>query len=134
MPAPPILLVSLIAPVASARNVQEQLNYTPSKEMNPAKGNMMLHTGGLNASAVQGTTFLGEWTFDSGGSCINEGWVSVDLTVQTGDYWHIDDFAGLGGGDFGGLHATQGTKSFWCGARPDGGSLDLCGYGTLPGG
>jgi len=125
-----MVCVALVASVSLARNVEKNVTYRPMKQFNgPTTG---LNGQRLNATAVAGTTFLGTWTFDSGGSCVTEGWTTVDLTEQIGDFWHVDDFAGLGGGDFGGLHATEGNKSMWCGARPSA-SLDLCGYVTLPG-
>jgi hypothetical protein len=56
----------------------------------------------------------------------------VDITAQTGEYFHVDDFAGLGGGDFGRLVPLEGAQSLWCGARPVA-TGPLCGYATLPG-
>ncbi|MDH4338387.1 MAG: hypothetical protein OEX18_14030, partial [Candidatus Krumholzibacteria bacterium] len=76
------------------------------------------------------TTILGEWTFDDGmGGPDPQGWTTVDLTEQIGVFFHVDDFAGLGGGNF---TPMQGTKSLWCGARA-GAMPELCGYATLPG-
>jgi hypothetical protein len=88
---------------------------------------------GLQASAQADTFVLGEWTFDAAGSCTPEGWVSVDRTLQPDIYWHIDDFAGLGGGSYGNLVPIRGLQSLWCGMRPDPGNLDLCGYARPPG-
>jgi len=87
----------------------------------------------LRGAAAADTTWLGQWTFDAGGAdCDAEGWVAVDATSQTGDYFHVDDFAGLSGGASGRLVPIEGAKSMWCGARPS--SADpLCGYATLPG-
>ena len=45
-----------------------------------------------------------------------QGWTTKDLTAQQGLFWHVDDFAGLGGG----LTPLEGAKSMWCGARPGG--------------
>ncbi|MFH1754511.1 MAG: FlgD immunoglobulin-like domain containing protein [Candidatus Latescibacterota bacterium] len=42
-------------------------------------------------------------------------------------FFHVDDFAGLGGG----YSPLAGDQSMWCGARP--GSVELCGYKSLPG-
>ena len=52
---------------------------------------------------------LQEYTFEAG----VQGWTSHDLTAQSGNYWHVDDFAGLAG-----YSALSGSKSFWCGVRP----------------
>jgi hypothetical protein len=79
------------------------------------------------------TTELGFWDFDGLLDCDAQGWISIDLTEQTGAYFHVDDFAGLGGGDTGGLVPLQGAKSLWCGARPDTNNIYLCGHATLPG-
>jgi hypothetical protein len=87
----------------------------------------------LRATALADTTLLGAWTFDSGGGCTAEGWVSVDMTEQVADYMHVDDFAGLGGGNSGLLVPLEGAQSMWCGARPNVLDPELCGYGTLPG-
>jgi hypothetical protein len=89
--------------------------------------------GVIHRAAAQGTTFLAYYTFDSGPNCVTEDWTSVDRTAQTHDFWHVDDFAGLGGGDFGRLVPLEGFQSMWCGARPDAGDLALCGYAALPG-
>jgi hypothetical protein len=86
------------------------------------------------SAAGSDTTLLGFWNFESGtGACDPQGWTSVDRTAQIGDFFHVDDFAGLGGGDFGRLVPLEGAQSLWCGARPDAANMFLCGYATLPG-
>jgi len=87
----------------------------------------------LTAAAGTETTVLGTWDFDSGGNCSSQGWVSVDVTAATAKYFHVDDFAGLGGGDFGRLVPLEGLQSLWCGARPSATDYELCGYAALPG-
>ena len=87
----------------------------------------------FNAVAQANTTYLATYTFNSGASCILQGWTQVDVTEQLGDYVHVDDFAGLGGGSFGLLTPITGAKSLWIGARADAGDPDLCGYAALPG-
>jgi hypothetical protein len=84
-------------------------------------------------SASTETTWLGRWDFDSGGVCDAQGWTSHDNTEQVGIFFHVDDFAGLGGGDFGRLVPLQGNQSLWCGARPLTSDPVLCAYATLPG-
>jgi hypothetical protein len=66
-------------------------------------------------------------------ACQADGWMSVDRTAQTGTWFHVDDFSGLGGGLSGLLAPLEGSQSMWCGARPDAGNPVLCGYATLPG-
>jgi hypothetical protein len=62
------------------------------------------------------------------------GWTKYDCTAQKGTFWHVDDFAGLGGGSHGGLVPLEGTKSFWCGASGESGAMcswrDAPGYGN----
>jgi hypothetical protein len=84
-------------------------------------------------SAGFDTTWLGEWDFEGGGVCDAQGWTSHDLTEQPGDFFHVDDFAGLDGGGFGRLVPLEGTQSLWCGARPMPYDPVFCGYATLPG-
>jgi len=86
------------------------------------------------APALASTTWLGSWNFDEGGFGCNAGsWTSSDLTEQGGTFWHVDDFAGLGGGSFGRLNAIEGTQSLWCGAAPGSSLPGVCAYATLPG-
>jgi hypothetical protein len=61
-----------------------------------------------------------------------QGWTQVDNTAQHGEFFHADDFDGLGGGDFGRLVPIEGTKSLWCGARP-GTDEYMCGWYNAPG-
>jgi hypothetical protein len=84
-------------------------------------------------AAAAGTTYLGTWSFDSGASCVDQGWVGVDLSAQSANYWHVDDFAGLGGGTYGYLAPLEGLQSMWLGVRPDPGNLLVCGYYAAPG-
>ena len=47
-----------------------------------------------------------------------QGWTRVDNTAPGDTCFHVDDFAGLGGGTYGRLVPLEGAKSLWCGARP----------------
>jgi|WetSurMetagenome_2_1015567.scaffolds.fasta_scaffold14076_2 hypothetical protein len=62
-----------------------------------------------------------------------QGWTRIDNTAQPGDFFHVDDFAGLSGGSYGRLAPIEGTKSMWCGARPDGNDDYLCSWEDAPG-
>lgn len=78
-----------------------------------------------------GSSPLVSYSFDDGmGGPDPMGWTSVDFTEQEGVYFHVDDFAGLGGGSFGGLTPLRGARSLWCGARSGPG---FCRYALLPG-
>jgi hypothetical protein len=61
-----------------------------------------------------------------------QGWTQVDNTAQVDTFTHVDDFAGLGGGIYGGLVVREGTKSMWCGARP-GTDEYMCSWTNAPG-
>jgi len=71
------------------------------------------------ATTAVDTTFLYSEDFEG-----LHGWTEVDLTAQSGTYFHVDDYAGL---SFGPL---KHVKSLWCGLRA---SEALCDYATLPG-
>ena len=96
----------------------------------------------LHASAAATTVVLNSSKFDSGASCTANGWTTVDVTKQTGDWWHVDDFTAApwaGTKTDGGItySPVQGTKSMWMAALPSqavGGLFTtLCGYAALPG-
>ncbi len=78
------------------------------------------------ANGVADTSVLYSQNFDVGASCTTAGWTVVDLTAQTGVYFHIDDYVGLSGT----FAPVQGAKSLWCGARS---GVIACGYLALPG-
>lgn len=62
-----------------------------------------------------------------------QGWTRLDPNSQRDTFTHIDDFAGLGGGDYGGLVPLEGTKSMWCGVRADVSDPYVCGWWYPPG-
>ena len=62
-----------------------------------------------------------------------QGWTQFDNTAQAGLFFHVDDFAGLGGGSFGRLVAIEGQKSMWCGVKGDPGNLYTCSWESSPG-
>ncbi|MGM0484407.1 MAG: hypothetical protein ACQERI_07655, partial [Candidatus Krumholzibacteriota bacterium] len=61
-----------------------------------------------------------------------QGWTSRDMHAQIDTFFHVDDFSGLGGGDFGYYAALEGAKSMWCGTRSGSGSY-LCNWDSAPG-
>jgi hypothetical protein len=87
----------------------------------------------VRATAAQETTYLAYYNFDDFHSCDTQGWTSVDMTAQPGDFFHVDDFATCSPGTFGRLYAIEGTQSLWCGVCPDPGNDILCRYTDLPG-
>jgi hypothetical protein len=86
-------------------------------------------SGVLRAATYNDTTELA--FFDFGYQCDPQGWTSHDISWEPA-YFHVDDFAGLGGGTFQRLHPIEGDQSMWCGARPSS-DEELCGYAALPG-
>ena len=76
------------------------------------------------------TSTLGEWDFDNGVLPDPQGWTALDADAQRGTFFHVDDFAGLGGGQFGGLVPLSGAHSLWCGTRTSSGPFS---YATPPG-
>ncbi len=130
-----VLCVALTSTVAYTKDVGKEINKPIQRQSSFAHEvpQLGVNNGPLPAAAQADTTWLGSWSFDSGPSCIDQGWTTADITVQPMEHWHVDDFAGLAGGSFGNLFPLEGNQSMWCGARPDASSLLLCGYGSLPG-
>jgi len=85
---------------------------------------------GLYESAAVDTYCIVWYTFETNNW---QGWTKIDFTAQNDAYFHVDDFAGLGGGSFGGLVPIEGTKSMWCGARPNTSDPYLCSWLNAPG-
>lgn len=105
--------------------------------MQPKRGEPLISSGETRsgtplpsiAIAAIDTVVHAFFDFEDGlGGPDPQGWTTVDLSVdpQDGVFFHIDDFAGLAG-----YAPLDGSRSLWCGARPDPDSL--CWYGTLPG-
>ncbi|MDZ7859261.1 MAG: T9SS type A sorting domain-containing protein [Candidatus Krumholzibacteriota bacterium] len=61
-----------------------------------------------------------------------QGWERVDNTADPDTFFHVDDFSGLGSGDFGRLEAIEGSQSIWCGARPAD-DYYMCSWAAAPG-
>jgi hypothetical protein len=62
-----------------------------------------------------------------------QAWSRLDLTAQRDTFFRVDDFAGLGGGDFGRLHPLEGARSMWCGSRQNPADPYLCSWMKAPG-
>ncbi len=62
-----------------------------------------------------------------------QGWEQVDNTQQVDTFFHVDDFADLGGGDFGRLVPLEGMQSMWCGTRGNAFDPYKCSWVTPPG-
>lgn len=84
----------------------------------------------LHAPVAIDTFCIVAYTFDQ----MNwQGWTRIDKTAQYDDFFHVDDFAGLGGGSHGRLVPIAGTKSIWCGVRPNSNDEYLCQWKNAPG-
>jgi hypothetical protein len=126
-----VLLVLCVALASTTAYTKDVGKFAPEPVSKSSFHNTVPDLGvpvAVPRAAQAGTTYLGYWTFDSGPNCVEEGWTHVDLTEQLGDFWHVENFDGLPG-----LSPIEGNQSMWCGARPDPGSLILCGYANLPG-
>jgi hypothetical protein len=129
-----VMSVSLVASLAFAKNVSNDRysTYKPEKALGSTVS-LDQDMSQLSATAAVGTTQLAFYSFDSGGSCVDEGWVGVDITAQDGDFWHVDDWTGMSANYQGNVGPLGGSgQSLWCGARAIG-TGPLCGYLALPG-
>ncbi len=125
-----VLLVISIQTVASAREKKEEQPrfYQPVADETLPESGCSPPQANLMAAAVD--TYCVVWyDFDHQDW---QGWTQSDNTAQKGTFFHVDDFAGLGGGSFGRLVPIEGTKSMWCGIR---GVNDLytCSWASAPG-
>jgi hypothetical protein len=127
-----ILLLSLLIPSLHAKRSDGDTIIPKIEPRAPATAAKHTSDPQRSATALPDTFILGEWTFDApGGGPDPQGWTSFDKTEQTDVYFHVDDFAGLGGGNSGNLLPIHGLQSLWCGASP--GPIEFCNYATLPG-
>jgi hypothetical protein len=85
---------------------------------------------GLYESAAVDTYCIVWYSFETNSW---QGWTRVNNTAQIDTFFHVDDFVGLGGGSFGGLVPAEGTKSMWCGVRPNASDPYLCSWKRAPG-
>ncbi|MDD4857582.1 MAG: T9SS type A sorting domain-containing protein [Candidatus Krumholzibacteria bacterium] len=86
---------------------------------------------GVSTQCMPADTFCMVWyTFETSDW---QGWTREDETAQRDTFFHVDDFAGLGGGGFGRLNAIEGTKSMWCGAPPNASDSYFCSWQMAPG-
>ncbi|MCD6380276.1 T9SS type A sorting domain-containing protein, partial [bacterium] len=123
-----ICLVAMFAGTVSARDI-DRGGKSIMKDMN---GTGLLTDDGVpgfyEAAAVD-TYQIVRYSFEVSNTM---GWTLVDHTAQHEIYWHVDDFAGLGGGDWGMLVPITGDQSMWCGTRP-GTDEYYCSWGAAPG-
>ncbi|UCG51500.1 MAG: T9SS type A sorting domain-containing protein [Candidatus Latescibacterota bacterium] len=118
--------------VGKSPPVERHVYETPSD----IDSRLLTYPEGLFTSSPADTYVLAEYSFeDEDLTCDAQGWFGVDRTTQLDTFFHVDDFAGLNGGNFGRLTPLEGEKSLWCGARPSAESpycrwTDLPGYGN----
>jgi hypothetical protein len=98
--------------------------------------------GAFRAPAQLDTTVLIQMEFDSTGSTCGMNstyppdggqWTAHDATAQWGIHWHVDDYAGISPGYWGGLQPIEGNQSMWCGTREGVNPGVTCVYENLPG-
>ena len=121
------VFLAFLVSVVTFLSVHPQLAARPPGKANPVAdkhigvdnphGNQALaDRRGLFVSSAVDTYVLAEFDF----GLVNpdpQGWVGVDRNEEDGTFFHVDDFAGLGGGESGRLRPIHGQKSLWCGSR-----------------
>ena len=116
-----LLLAAMALEPAAAREVRDQgIHVMRSESESSAQLDLSLieqSLGSRYTSAAVDTYCIVWYDFE----ILNwQGWTQFDNTNNDYGVWfHADDFAGLGGGYAGRLVPIEGTKSIWCGARPD---------------
>jgi hypothetical protein len=139
-----MILLSLAVSLASAKYVatskSQDVRYAEDYK-GSQKVSMDQDLSRLPAAAPGDTYELANYTFDSGASCVANGWVKLDNTSQLADFFHVAQATGgvnneLTGGAYGLLVPLQGNKSLWCGAystHPTTPVGAMCGYIAMPG-
>jgi hypothetical protein len=126
------IFTSLLAIDLPARKIKKQVKQRQvNTESHRSDQSLSSHKVKFAASPAD-THVLAAYDFNTNYACDAQGWVSVDLTEQIDTFFHVDDFSGLDGGDFGRLTPLEGQQSLWCGAK-SADSVLLCNYGCLPG-
>jgi hypothetical protein len=129
-----VFILAVISTISLGRKTPgRELPKKNAEHYQPAWRDRSLESMELHATALADTYVLAEFDFDGPLGGDPQGWYGVDLNVGPGPFFHVDDFAGLGGGTYGGLVPIKGSKSLWCGVRGDSTSEILCSYATLPG-
>ncbi|HSG29063.1 MAG TPA: hypothetical protein VLA34_11325, partial [Candidatus Krumholzibacterium sp.] len=132
-----VCLLAMFVGSASARNI-DKTGKRVMRAMGDAEAYMDIDQGArsLMTSAAIDSYCLAWYDFES---MDWQGWQTLDQTAQIDTFFHVDDFAGLGGGDYGALVPLQGTKSMWCGTRGPGDPrakadyFYLCSWAEAPG-
>ncbi len=124
------LAATLIGPVSARENAKPGLRFAREWSYEDAVETTDPGLRGLYESAAVDTYCLVWYDFEAFDW---QGWTRVDNTAQPGDFFHVDDFAGLSGGSYGLLAPIEGTKSMWCGARPNTTDRYLCSWYDAPG-
>jgi hypothetical protein len=85
---------------------------------------------GLYESAAVDTYYIVWYTFEQ---MDWQGWTRLDNTAQRGTFFHVDNFVGIAPGVHNHFIPLQGTKSMWCGARPNPTDPYMCSWINAPG-
>ncbi|MCX5752802.1 MAG: T9SS type A sorting domain-containing protein [Candidatus Krumholzibacteria bacterium] len=126
-----ICLIALLAGSGAARDVANS-GLRPVKAWSNEEFPELIDPGlrGLYEVVAVDTYCIVWYTFEQ----MNwQGWTRSDETAQRDTFFRVDDFAGLGGGSYGGLVPLEGTKSMWCGARPNLIDPYMCSWLEAPG-
>ena len=123
-------LCSLFIGSASARDVSQlRAPFARSWSADELADMLDPDLRGCYESTAADTYTIVHYDFESGW----QGWTSVDRTAQISNFFHVDDFAGVAPGSYGRLMAIEGTKSMWCGTRPNPSDPYLCSWNKAPG-
>jgi hypothetical protein len=124
-------LVASLASVVSAREVaKERVRMNRAESRNEFTESQDPGLRGFYEASAVDTYFLVWYTFETNSW---QGWSRLDRTAQKDTFFHVDDFFGLGGGNYGRLVPIAGAKSMWCGVRANAGDPYLCGWLAAPG-
>ncbi len=127
-----ILSLSIAVGITEGRETNREKD-VPVRDVPDAVYHELLDTGmrPQYSSAAVDTYMIVYYDFES---MDWQGWTRFDMTAQRDIFFHADDFAGLGGGDFGRLVPLEGSKSIWCGSRPDDDPYEyFCTWQNAPG-
>ncbi len=125
-----IIVTCVSSPVAARDPLEQRIRAARAEQpLESAAYPDLIDPGlrGFTESAAVDTYCLVWYTFEQ----MNwMGWTRFDNTAPANySGWHVDDFAGLGGN----LAPLEGTKSLWCGARPNPADPYLCTWLSAPG-
>ena len=126
-------IIAALVGASAARERSDQRRIRIKKPWSPEKYagyDIPAGPGAFQSTATVDTYTVVHYDFETKNW---QGWTRRDNAAQQGGFFHVDDFAGLGGGVHGLLAPIQGTKSMWCGVRPNPNDPYVCNWEYAPG-